>query len=117
MTLGERINVSERIEGREWSEETYPAGLQEACIMRFIFWRNAHVSESMFQIFGRCFWSIQIIKTLYSVRDSFRNFNCSRPVFVMIYTHKHIHDTREEVSTKKLPSLGIQSIFSKTRRK
>ena len=28
MALGERINISERIEGREWSEETYPAGLQ-----------------------------------------------------------------------------------------
>jgi len=37
VALGEHINVSERIEGKEWNEETYPAGLQEACIMRFIF--------------------------------------------------------------------------------
>jgi len=47
VALGERINVSERIEGREWSEETYPAGLLEVCIMRHCFWRNVHVSESM----------------------------------------------------------------------
>ena len=48
MALGERINVAERIEGREWNKETYPTGLQDACIMRHYFWRNAHVSESMF---------------------------------------------------------------------
>ena len=40
------------------------------------------------------------------------------PLFcVRIYTHKHIHDTREEVSTKKSPSLGIKFIISKTTRK
>ena len=44
-------------------------------------------------------------------------FYLTPPFLVRIYTHKHIHDTREEVSTKKSPNLGIEFIFSKKIRK
>ena len=70
VALGERINVSERIQDSECNKDSYPVGLQEAYLMRFIFRETQTCQIVCLAIFGRLFWSIQNIKPLCSVRDS-----------------------------------------------
>jgi len=92
--------------------------MQETRIMRFVFGETLACERvCMF----RNFWMIILDNSKYR-KSVFRALLMLKfyltPLFcVRIYTHKHIHDTREEVSTKKSPSLGIKIIFSKTIRK